>query len=378
MSAASGVLSSVRDVGKHFAVVAGIPSLVISTFAAVAISSGAPGNRPSIGRAAERLGDLGIGGFGLLLVAVLVIGLMLQPFQFALTQLLEGYWGTSRAAHRAMTRSTRRHLDRMLRLEASAVAAGSVFDNEDPELEALAEQQQQLADSESYFADDAHRINELRAALLRSSLPQRLRLQEAERALARYPTNPADLMPTRLGNVLRRFEREAGRPYGLDAVSVAGLLAQVVDPTLRDYYDDARTDLDLAVQTILMWAALTILGFALFWRYDVWLAIPMLTSTLVIVSYRGAVASSEAYGESLASLVALGRFRLYGALHLPMPTSSLTELEQNRRYSEHAQGVGEKQGSSMDFVGSPPAPRLWLPEDGDSRRGLSRAVQGSE
>ena len=44
-------------------------------------------------------------------------------------------------------------------------------------------------------------------------------------------------------NIALMSHELAGAGFGLDAVSVTGLLAQVGSETLRDYHDDARTDL---------------------------------------------------------------------------------------------------------------------------------------
>lgn len=337
-SGLGGALEGARQVGRHFAIVAAIPSLVVVAFLTTLIAAGAPANRPEPARALASLSDVGFADAGFLLVAVLTTGIVLQPFLFTVTQLLEGYWGTSNAASRAMKRSTSRHLKRALRLERNSLAAGDLLDPADKDYDKHELLPNLLAQDDLWTHQEEATWEEKRQALLFESLAHRIKRQESERLRARYPGDLREVMPTRLGNVLRRFEREAGSAYGLDAIVVTGLLAQIVDPRLREFHDDARTGLDLAVQMILMWIAISAIGLVLLWRYDAWLAIPAATSALAVVSYRGAVHSAEAYGEALEILIALGRFRLYESVGLPFPLSGADEFDRNERLMAQLRG----------------------------------------
>ena len=62
------------------------------------------------------------------------------------------------------------------------------------------------------------------------------------------------MMPTRLGNVLRRYEDTAGRQYGLDIVRIAPHLNLVARPEHREYVDDCRKGLDLGVRLCVLFA----------------------------------------------------------------------------------------------------------------------------
>ena len=53
------------------------------------------------------------------------------------------------------------------------------------------------------------------------------------------------MMPTRLGNMLRRYEILAGAPYELDAPTVLPSLALVAPPGHLDYLNDQRSALHL-------------------------------------------------------------------------------------------------------------------------------------
>lgn len=333
-----GVLDSARQVGRHFAIVAAIPSLVVVGFLTTLIAAGAPTSRPEPGRALSSFSDAGLADAGFLIVVVLATGFVLQPFVFPVTQFLEGYWGTSSPARRAMGRSTSRHLARALCLERSSLAASDFLADADEKYDEH-ELLPSLLDENDVWTPEAEAAWEKqREALLFQTLEHRIERQESERLRARYPRDFREVMPTRLGNVLRSHERHAGSAYGLDAIVVTGQLTQVVDPRLREFHDDARTGLDLSVQTIVMWVAISAIGFVLLWRYDAWLAIPAFTSTLAIVSYRGAVHSAEAYGEALEILIALGRFRLYESVGMPFPRSGAEEFDRNVRLMAQLRG----------------------------------------
>lgn len=332
------MVDSARQIGRHFAVVSGVPALVVVTYAFVLFAAGAPRIRPSVIAAADSLGDIGLGDFGFLFIAVVTTGLLLQPLVFAVTQVLEGYWGTTAAAQRGMVRSARRHLVIALDLEQNRDNARSLVEDADAKLERLMARPLKLDRAGRWTEKAERKWAAKRRGLLEDAMPHRMRWQESWRLRDKYPVDLTDIMPTYLGNVLRRYERLAGAGFGLDPVVLTPLLAQTVDEPLREYHDDARTDLDLAVQAVPMWIAMTVVGLVLLWQHGIWLLLPAATSSLAVVAYRGAVHAAEAYGEALVVLLALGRFQLYEQLGLPHPTSSASELEANRKMMSQLEG----------------------------------------
>jgi hypothetical protein len=325
----AAVLAPAEGIGRHFSMVGGVPTLIASLIPITIMAAGAPRHRPHLNDAVKTLKGLELTEVGFLAITIVAVGLLLQPLQFAMTQLLEGYWGASELSLRAMERSARRHLERYLAHEVEAEGAQARAAEADRQLAELDGRRDELVRNDNYYEDDHEYLNEERRRVLHFALPDRLRTQEALRLLDRYPSAASELMPTRLGNVLRRYERLAGAGFGLDAVSVTGLLAQVGSETLRDYHDDARTDLDVATRMVLVWTFSTVITFVLLWRFDVWLMLPTVTSLLAYLSYRGTVASAEAYGEALIVVVALGRKPMYEALNIDFPESSDAERKQN-------------------------------------------------
>lgn len=339
MAEGSSAVSTALENARHFAITVAIPSLIATVYPLLLLAAGAPQQAPDPRLALDAVRNINLAGFGLLLIVVVAVGLVLQPLQFALTQLLEGYWGAWGVMQRAMMRSSRRHLDRLLSLQQSGDDAAWKVEDFDAELAQLTEHERELDLSGKLTLAEARRISKGRSRLLHRSLADRIAAQEADRAAKRYPSDPAEILPTRLGNMLRRYEREAGAPFGLDAVLAAALLAQTGNQTLRGYYDDARTDLDLATQMVLVWTLSTIGGFVLLWSHGSWMLLVLATSLLVGLSYIGTIAAAEAYGEALKAIVALGRFDLYRQLGLEAPRNSEVEIEQNDLVNRQLQGV---------------------------------------
>ena len=101
-----------------------------------------------------------------------------------------------------------------------------------------------------------------------------------------YPTSPNEIMPTRLGNVLRRYETEGRDHYGLDPVVATPYVALLADDKVRAYLDDQRSAMDLVVRLVLIWTLCTVIGIATLWRYGAWLLLPATTYGLAMLSYR--------------------------------------------------------------------------------------------
>lgn len=334
----SGVLEPAGQLGRHFALVGGLTTLVAGLVPIALLAAGAPGQEPDLAKAADALEHLNLAEVGIIAVGIVALGLALHPLQFGVTQLLEGYWGTSKWSRRAMERSTALHLQAWWRLERFAREEQWKADDADTAISAV-DKVESLANEIGVFTPDLLKaLDAERQRLDEVALPHRIGAQEMTRALSKYPEERKDLMPTRLGNMLRRYERLAGEPYGLDAVTVTGPIVQVVDETLREYHDDARSDLDLAVRMVFVWAFTSVVALCLLWRYEVWLVVPLLTTGLAYISYRGAVAAAEAYGEALMALVALGRRPLYEALNVDFPRTSSEERVRNEELLSQLQG----------------------------------------
>jgi hypothetical protein len=289
-----------RDVGTRFALVGLLPGALLALFVLALVWSGAPGDAPAVDRVLDHARDLDAWAGGLLFGALVVAALVLQPLQLGLVRALEGYWP---APVRALGRGRQER-----RRDALATAA-------------------------------APRAEMPAAAELAA-------MAEAESRLRRlFPSDPAWLLPTRLGNALRAAETRAGEPYGLDAVVAWPRLYPLLPDGVRALVDDQRDGLDLAARFCAVFAAAAAVSMALLVPHGWWLLVPAACLALAWLSYRGAVAAAIAYGEGIRAAIDLHRFDLLTAMHLPLPAT----LEQERAVNEQL-SLFLRQSWPVDFV----------------------------
>jgi hypothetical protein len=296
-----------------------LPPALLSVIVFVLLATGAPGT-PSAALLVERLKDLGGAQVALLFFGVLVVAVILQPFQIAVVQLLEGYWVGNPLTRSERTTFAQRAFDvgfelqrrrwRFLRMVAETVDQDEEdgLDQPDP-----------------------------RSAALVARLQGR-RAVWADQELRGYPEVEARLLPTRLGNVLRAAEDRAGGRYGL--------LTNVVYPRLHALLPDrsaaelanATDQLDMAAHLCITLSVATLAAAGLLlpngWRSNAWwLLIPGAMAMLAWLSYRAAVRAARGQGQLLETAFDLHRFDLLGALHYRLPDDPWSEHDFNSRLS---------------------------------------------
>jgi hypothetical protein len=266
-----------QTIGRYFSVVSMVPSLLLVVYIFLLIHSGAWRRSPEWGVAVNALVHVGVGGAAVLIVLGMALGLGIHPAQFGLLQFLEGYWGVSTLARIARNKRVTHHRKRVIKLEAK--------------------------DTEGDH--------------------------EAGRLLTQYPTELDHVMPTRLGNVLRRYELLAGRQYSLNALAVLPHMALVAESEDVRYLDDQRAQLDLAVRMCLMAVIASGATVALLCRDGPWIFTAVIPTGFAYISYRGAVVSAREYGAAIITLIDLNRFAFYDRLHLPLPNNIVEERKNN-------------------------------------------------
>jgi hypothetical protein len=140
--------------------------------------------------------------------------------------------------------------------------------------------------------------------------------------LAHRPADPAQSMPTALGDVLRAATEYPRRRYGLDPSVTWPRLYPVLSETLRGALSGARGNMDALLRA----AALSV-AFGLVWGVWLFVARRYLLAALVaaggvllaLLSYSGALQAGATYGTLLRTAFDLHRFDLYKALHWPLP-----------------------------------------------------------
>ncbi len=295
-SAISGVGGAI---GRYFSMVSFIPSLFLTSFTFALIASGAWGEgQPDWAKAGNAFTH--VGNLALLILVSIAIGIAVHPIQFALVQFFEGYWGTARLAQRVRAARMSHHSRRYDVLR---------YDGRGPWAD--------IKLQEAVSLDQGERI-----ALLSER-------DESNRLTGGYPDEPDDIMPTRLGNVLRRYERLAGSQYGLDAVRVIRHTAFVAPRPHVDYLDDQRQLLDLSVRMCATSIIATFVAIAFLWHHGPWLAIALAPYAIAYLSYRGAVVVAHEYGAAICTMIDLDRFALYDYLRMPHPESTNAERLMN-------------------------------------------------
>jgi hypothetical protein len=285
-------------IGRYFGLVSALPSAVLVMFTVLLYSSGAWDGPPKWQRAVQSFSHLGLGEAAVLSLVAVVVGLVLHPLQFALVQMYEGYWGGSRLAqHVAFARAMRYW--------------------------------RQLWSSRDNSEDVEDEIRKLGPQDVEADNWLHLKKVSMSQLDAVFPETAGAFMPTRLGNVLRRYELAAGAPFGLQAVYVIPQLALVAPDKDVAYLDDQRSALDLAVRMSATCLLATGAAIIFLCRDGLWLLAALFPYGLAYMFYRGAVVTAREYGAAMASLIALNRFALYERLGMSKPTSTSEERKQN-------------------------------------------------
>lgn len=251
---------------SRFNLVGLAPSALLATTVGAFVASGAFSGVPSLHLLLLRFGEVNVFTASLIFLAVFCAALVLQPFQLPLVRILEGYWENVPVL---------RHL-RWIGIEVNRRRKW--------EIDVLA--------------------------------------NDVELALQLYPPTTGDLLPTRLGNVLRSAERQAGQNHGFsDPVEMLPRIYPYISPPLAENIRDARNDLDTACRMCaVLWAIALIVGCTLTADGAVaasdggWLAVPVVAALFAVFSYRAAVRCAGEYGRILYYVFDLHRRDLIRAL----------------------------------------------------------------
>jgi len=339
-AAISGVGSAI---GRYFSIVSFIPSLFLTGFIFALLESGAWNDGGSLhwaraGNAFTHLGDL-----ALLVLISIALGVVVHPIQFALVQFFEGYWGARGWAQRARVVRMLHHRDKY-----EAYLTDRRLDDRDKlksndQAAIQADEEAKRAAKKADYTEYARKLEAARQADKASLLEPEERLrqlsiaEETTRLAGGYPSPNRvgrhleydNIMPTRLGNALRKYERQAGSQYGLDAVSVIEHLSFVAPTERLAYVGDQRQMMDLSVRMSATSIIATLITVTALWRHGPWLLLALVPYAVAYLSYRGAVVMAHEYGAAVAALIDLDRFTLYDALRLARPKNTTAERRMN-------------------------------------------------
>jgi hypothetical protein len=171
---------------------------------------------------------------------------------------------------------------------------------------------------------------------LRQELANQLLTSDEENTLIRlglqlraFPTD-RDLMPTRLGNLLRAAERKPLEKYGLDAVICWPRLWLLLPDAVRKDLQEARADLNIAAR-VWFWSLLFI-----FWvLLGAWWAVPVGLLSAAFVYYGWLLDAAGTYADLLESAFDLYRPLLYQSLRWPLPNSPQEEHQSGEALTQY-------------------------------------------
>jgi hypothetical protein len=294
-----------QAIGRYFSVISVIPSSIYVVFVYVLITSGSWEHSPNWANAFKSLEHLGFTGIAFLALVSVGLGVIIHPIQFAIVQFFEGYWGITPIAQAIRSQRVLRYQRLCEQLSREKISAN-------------------------------HRLADLAAAGVTTPATRvrfLSRYYEASRLRDNFPRKIDEVMPTRLGNVLRRAESQAGTQYNMDALQVVPHLLMIAPTSHVDYINDQRSQLDLAVRMTFISVAASATAVLFLWPYRLWALVAIIPYTLAYLSYRGSVVAASHYGSALDILINLDRFALYEQLHLQLPVTTADERETNRRMS---------------------------------------------
>jgi hypothetical protein len=240
--------------------------------------------------------DLGLGGAAVVLGSALAISVTLQPLQFRLVQLIEGYWSL-----RIFPWLFRLGVWRQGRRRSRAEADLTVLTGQ------VTGQRRRLLTERMLAAEVAVRT--------------------------RFPAEDR-LLPTTLGNVLRSAEDRVPVRYGLDSVVIWPRLFPLLPESFAKDLEDEVTQLDVSIRLTVTWAAAGLAGASIICLHPqstllhpAWVLIPALLMILSRVSYRSAIESALAHGQDIEVALDLYRDKVLEQTRMPEPIDLRSERQ---------------------------------------------------
>ena len=270
--------------------------------------------------AASRLADLSLGGAVVLLVLVVVATMLTQAFTFEAIRFLEGYWGANpvmrmcgRLGSAFHTWRRRRLLKRQQRVR-SDLADGTTRAirkesskradrRESPLLSAklLEGLHAKLEGREPAEVLSEDEFQEMMVFPWQDYADPQLRLEKVvvDNRLAVYPIE-GWVMPTMLGNILRRHEQQMDVP---DVEPFVQDHFHELPQSLQRTHDEVKTRLDLYASLVFLLPLVGVFAIVVLVP-DFWYVLGATTATALLtwIAHRAAVASARAYGSALVSI----------------------------------------------------------------------------
>jgi len=269
-----------------------------------------------------------------LFVAAIVGGLALSALQAPLYQLLEGYTWPARIRKWGIDRHVRRKKLAKLRLR----------------LILLVRQEQAEELTRKQAASLARFWPDIRAAC--PNPVQDWQISACAEPLSRYPIDDKQILPSLLGNAIRRIEEYGFDRYNLDVVTMWYALTSAVPEQTRKDTSVSRAMVDFYIcllygQIVVALAAVATLVAA--FGHPAGPAVAAAACLLLpLLWYRLAVAGTDEWAAAVQALVDTGRQPLAESLGLSMPGSLDLERQMWRAVSRNARVAYSARARELD------------------------------
>lgn len=325
-------LSVGSRIGRYFSLTSLLPTLLLVLWVYLLVKSGAWSGEPVVPQALKAFGSWSLVDVAWAIVATFIVASFTHSLQFPMTQLLEGYWPSTGLAGRLQFARVMRYRRQLYRLDVRLGGHEGALSRESRViLDRLRRTDPELFNDLCELSD-AERVQVLLDMRPGDSLMRHiLGKQDVQRRMDRFPAEPNRLLPTRLGNVLRRYEDRAGAQYGLSAISVMPHLLLIAPQNRVDYVNDMRQSMDTSIRLCAISLTATVVSVPFLATDGWWLLLALVPYALAYLAYRGSVAAAVHYGIALCTIIDLDRFQLYESLRLPIPHSLAAERRLNEK-----------------------------------------------
>lgn len=157
------------------------------------------------------------------------------------------------------------------------------------------------------------------------------------------PSTPDQLMPTRLGNILRATERRPNERYGLDAIICWSRLWLLLPDTVRKDLQEARADLNNAAR-VWLWSLL----FSIWTVLGAWWAIPIGLITAWFTYYGWILDAATTYADLVDAAFDVHRTLLYQSLRWKLPSTAAEEIAIGEQLTDYLWNGSDS--ASLSFV----------------------------
>lgn len=147
--------------------------------------------------------------------------------------------------------------------------------------------------------------------------------------LKQFPARPENMMPTRLGNLLRAAENRPLAKYGLDPIICWPSFWLVLPDSAKKELQEARANLDNAAR-FWLWSVLFTV-----WGIWAWWAVPAGLLSALLTYYWWVLSAAATYGDLLEATFDTHRTALYKSLRWPLPTNPVSERNTGQEVTQY-------------------------------------------